>query len=79
MVITSIPRFTFVLPVPVTALSHTVAIDISTRAVETILITGMASFTKAASWPYNDKNKRGKIFSKMAITKAKLTLSFTIL
>ena len=43
MVTASINKFTFVLPVPVTALSQIVENDISNKATDTIRKTGMAA------------------------------------
>ena len=40
-----------VLPVPVTALSHTIEKDISTMALETTRRTGIAAWVNSGSWP----------------------------
>ena len=48
MVMDSISKFTIVLPVPVTAFSHTVPIDISSNATDIIRTMGTPSVMKAA-------------------------------
>ena len=44
----SLYRFTFVLPVPVTAFSQITDTDINTSATDTIRITGMAAVIKSS-------------------------------
>lgn len=78
MVMNSIARLTFVLPVPVTALTQTTEKDIITKAEETILTTGIACCTQSALWPYTDKNAYGKRFRIKQTHNAMPVLIFTI-
>ncbi len=66
-----------VLPVPVTALSQTVAIDIPSTPMLTIRMTGMASATNDLSRPNTLRNSSGKRLSSMQRNNVKLKLSFT--
>ena len=59
----SMRRLTFVLPVPVTALSQIVAADMQSMPSETIRMTGTASAINVLSRPKTSKNNPGKIFT----------------
>lgn len=72
------PRFTSVLPVPVTAFSHTVEKDIMMSAMETTRITGIAASSKPAFCPNTNKNAVGNILSNIANGMEKHKLSFMI-
>ena len=68
----SIRRFIRVLPVPVTALSQTVATDIQSTPILTMRITGIASAVKESSRPKTLRNISGKRLSKRQRKKVKV-------
>ena len=74
----SIRRFIRVLPVPVTALSQTVATDIQSTPILTMRITGIASAVKESSRPKTLRNISGKRLSKRQRKKVKVKLSAII-
>ena len=78
MAIISIPRFMREFPVPVTAFNQTDADDIITNAIETTLMTGMAAWIKASSWPNNASTGCGNIFRSKQSIPEMVMLNLTI-
>ena len=79
MVTASIMRFILVLPVPVTALSHTTEIDMSSIPVVTMRNTGMASAIKLSDKRNTESSSPANTLNRINMITAELKLSFMIL